>query len=271
LQLEGAGHDPAGRIGHRLSSVANAVTTQRRGRILVVTITREDKRNALNADVTAGIDEAMNELEDTGDLWCGILTGGSRFFSAGADLASGPGQPTPRGGIAGLIQRERVKPLIAAVEGFALGGGMELVLCCDLVVAATNARFGLPEVKRGLMPDFGGAFRAVRALPVNIAREMLLTGEDLSAERAASLGFVNKLTEPGTALEGAVELAERVCANAPLATRAALATSALVARGDETDLWRYSNAAHERLLHSEDVAEGVSAFFGKRTPQWRGR
>jgi enoyl-CoA hydratase len=254
-----------------MASVITAVATQRRGRVLIITITREDKRNALNADVTAGIDQAMNDLEDSAELWCGILTGGRRFFSAGADLASGPGEPTPRGGIVGLIQRERTKPLIAAVEGFALGGGMELVLCCDLVVAATDARFGLPEVKRGLMPDFGGAFRAVRALPVNIAREMLLTGDDLSAERAASLGFVNKLTEPGTALEGALELAERVCASAPLATRAALATSALVARGNETELWRYSNAAHERLMRSEDVAEGVTAFFGKRTPQWRGR
>jgi enoyl-CoA hydratase len=251
--------------------VPKAVTTQRRGRVQVITITRDDKRNALNSDVTAGIDQAMNELEDSAELWCGILTGGPTFFSAGADLASGPGEPTPRGGIVGLIQRDRVKPLIAAVEGFALGGGMELVLCCDLVVAATNARFGLPEVKRGLMPDFGGAFRAVRALPANIAREMLLTGDDLSAERAASLGFVNTLTEPGLALEGAFELAERVCANAPLAIRAALATSALVARGDEAELWRQSNAAHERLLHSEDVAEGVAAFFGKRAPQWRGR
>jgi enoyl-CoA hydratase len=251
--------------------VAIVVTTRRRERVLIITITREDKRNAINSDVTAGIDQAMNELEDSADLWCGILTGGPRFFSAGADLTSGPGEPTPRGGIAGLIQRERTKPLIAAVEGFALGGGMELVLCCDLVVAATNARFGLPEVKRGLMPDFGGAFRVVRALPANIGRELLLTGDDLSSDRAASLGFVNKLTEPGRALEGALELAERVCANAPLATRAALATSALAARGDETGLWRYSDAAHERLMHSQDVAEGVAAFFGRRTPQWRGR
>jgi enoyl-CoA hydratase len=248
-----------------------AVSRERRGRVLVITIAREDKRNALNAEVTQGIDAAMNELEDADELWCGILTGGRRFFSAGADLASGPGEPTERGGIAGLIQRDRVKPLIAAVEGLALGGGMELVLCCDLVVAASDARFGLPEVKRGLMPDFGGAFRAVRALPPNIAREMLLTGDDLSADRAAALGFVNRLTDPGAALEGALELAERVCANAPLATRAALATSAQVARGDETALWQYSDAKHEMLLHSADVAEGIAAFFGKRSPNWQGR
>jgi enoyl-CoA hydratase len=247
------------------------VRSERLGRVLVITIEREDKRNAINAEVTRGLDAAMNELEDEAGLWCGILTGGRQFFSAGADLAQGPGEPTARGGIAGLIRRERVKPLIAAVEGFALGGGMELVLCCDLVVAASNARFGLPEVKRGLMPDFGGAFRVVRALPANIAREMLLTGDDLPAERAERLGFVNRLTGPGAALQGALELAERVCANAPLATRAALGTSALVARGEEGPLWQHSNAAHEMLLRTEDVAEGIAAFFGKRSPAWRGR
>jgi enoyl-CoA hydratase len=247
------------------------VSQERRGRILIITIEREEKRNALNAEVTAGLDSALNELEDDPELWCGVLSGGSRFFSAGADLAAGPGQPTARGGIAGLIQRDRVKPLIAAVEGFALGGGLELVLCCDLVVAAADARFGLPEVKRGLMPDFGGAFRIVRALPPNIAREMLLTGDDLTADRAAALGLVNRVTAPGAALDGALALAGRVCENAPLAVRAALATSAQAARGDETQLWAYSNARHADLLASEDVAEGIAAFFGKRDPRWTAR
>jgi enoyl-CoA hydratase len=241
------------------------VSQERRGRVLVITIDREEKRNALNAEVTAGLDAALNELEDDAELWCGILTGGSRFFSAGADLASGPGEPTERGGIAGLIQRDRAKPLIA------LGGGMELVLCCDLVVAAADARFGLPEVKRGLMPDFGGAFRVVRALPPNIAREMLLTGDDLTAQRAAALGFVNRVTAPGAALAGALALAERVCGNAPLAVRAALGTSAQVAHGDETELWAYSNARHAELLASEDVTEGIAAFFAKRAPAWKGQ
>ena len=247
------------------------VSQERRGRVLIITIEREEKRNALNAEVTAGLDSALNELEDDPELWCGVLSGGSRFFSAGADLAAGPGQPTARGGIAGLIQRDRVKPLIAAVEGFALGGGLELVLCCDLVVAAADARFGLPEVKRGLMPDFGGAFRIVRALPPNIAREMLLTGDDLTADRAAALGLVNRVTAPGAALDGALALAGRVCENAPLAVRAALATSAQAARGDETQLWAYSNARHADLLASEDVAEGIAAFFGKRDPRWTAR
>jgi enoyl-CoA hydratase len=251
--------------------MSSAVETETRDRVLIVTITREDKRNALNADVTAGIDAAMNELEDNPDLWCGLLTGGARFFSAGADLAAGPGEPTPRGGLVGLISRERTKPLIAAVEGFAVGGGMELVLCCDLVVAATNARFGLPEVKRGLMPDFGGAFRVARTLPPNVGREMLLTGTDLSAERAERLGFVNRLADPGEALATALELAEVICQNSPLGTRAALRVSAAAVRGDESALWAISHQAHESLLASEDVREGVSAFFEKRTPIWKAR
>ena len=239
--------------------------------MLIITMQREAKRNALNPEMTAGIDAGMNRLEDDPELWCGILTGGTSVFSAGADLTIGPGPPTPRGGLVGLITRQRVKPLIAAVEGFAVGGGMELVLSCDLVVAATSARFGLPEVKRGLMADFGGAFRAPQALPPNVAREMMLTGDELTAERAERLGFVNVLAEPGQALERALDLAERICANAPLAARAALAVSALVTRPDETELWRRSNEVHEGLLSTEDVREGLSAFFEKRRPNWNAR
>ena len=178
------------------------MTVSRRplGRVLVITIEREDKRNAINADVTAGLDAALNELEDDPDLWCGVLTGGERFFSAGADLAAGPGAPTPRGGIAGLIQRERVKPLIAAVEGFALGGGLELVLSCDLVVAARDARFGLPEVKRGLMPDFGGAFRIVRALPVNVGQGTAADRRRPGRGPGRAARVRQRLAEPGAAL-----------------------------------------------------------------------
>jgi enoyl-CoA hydratase/carnithine racemase len=248
-----------------------SVDTSARGRVLVVRMAREAKRNALNAAITAGIDAAMNRLEDDPELWCGILTGGERVFSAGADLATGPGEPTERGGIIGLIGRKRTKPLIAAVEGLALGGGLELVLCCDLVVASRGAAFGLPEVKRGLMPDFGGAFRASRLLPLNVARELLLTGDNLAAERAERLGFVNVVTEPGAALAGAVALAERVCANAPLAVREALAIVNQEATGDETASWERSDAAHGRLLATEDVREGIAAFFDRRSPQWAGR
>jgi len=248
-----------------------AVETERLGRVLVITIRREHKRNAIDASVTAGLDAALNSLEDDPELWCGILTGGPKVFSAGADLAAGTGDRTPRGGMAGIIRRQRTKPLIAAVEGYAIGGGMEMVLCCDLVVAARTATFGLPEVKRGLMPDFGGAFRVTRMLPANVAREMLLTGASMPAERAERLGFVNLVTEPGGALAAATELAGRVTRNAPLAVREALAIVNAEIIGNEEPSWERSDAAHARLVASEDVREGIEAFFGRRAPHWQGR
>jgi enoyl-CoA hydratase/carnithine racemase len=245
--------------------------TSRHDRTLVIRIDREEKRNALNPAVTAGIDQAMNELEDDPGLWCGILTGGTRLFSAGADLRTGPGEPTERGGIVGLIHRRRTKPLIAAVEGLALGGGVELVLCCDMVVAARTASFGLPEVKRGLMPDFGGAFRITRVLPRNIAYELLATGDNLTAERAERLGFVNILTEPGGALDAALALAERVNANAPLAVRAALDIAHREVAPDETANWEHSDATHAQLVKTADVREGIDAFLERRPAVWSAR
>ncbi len=250
---------------------AEVVQTGVSGQTLVVTLTRQEKRNALSPEVTEGVDAAMNRLEDDEGLRCGVLTGGPQIFSAGADLALGVGEPTARGGLVGLIRRRRSKPLIAAVEGLALGGGMELVLCCDLVVAARHAAFGLPEVKRGLIPDFGGSFRAARYLPVNVARELLLTGRRLDAERAERLGLVNVLTEPGDALAGALALAAEICANAPLAVREALAiVNEPVLHSDEAE-WQRSDAAHSRLLASEDVREGIAAFFERRAPTWQAR
>lgn len=248
-----------------------AITTELVNRTLIIRLDRPAKRNALNHEVTLELDAALNELDDNPEIWCGILTGSDTIFSAGADLATGPGEPTERGGIVGIINRVRRKPLIAAVEGMALGGGMELVFCCDMVVAANNASFGLPEVKRGLMPDFGGAFRAARLLPANIARELLLTGLPMTAERAERLGFVNYLTEPGKALEQALVLAEQITANAPLAVIEALSVFNAELNGDETAIWQKSHAAHERLLKTEDVMEGIGAFFEKRTPRWRGK
>jgi enoyl-CoA hydratase/carnithine racemase len=235
----------------------------------VVTIRRESKRNAIDPSVTAGLDKALNDYEDDPGQWCAVLYGGTEVFSAGADLGLGVGEPTLRGGLAGLITRERTKPLIAAVEGLAVGGGLELVLSCDLVVASTAAKFGLPEVKRGLMPDFGGAFRIMRALPPNVGRELLLTAKDLDAQRAERLGFVNRLVEPGRALEAALVLAEEICANAPLAVQGALKV-ANAARGDESELWRLSDEVHAGLITSKDLIEGVSAFFEKRSPRWSG-
>jgi enoyl-CoA hydratase/carnithine racemase len=247
-----------------------SVQTNRHDSVLVITLDRAQKRNALNPDITAGLDAALNQLEDDPALWCGILTGGTEVFSAGADLTIGPGPPTERGGLVGIITRTRSKPLIAAVEGLALGGGMEIVLCCDLVVASRSASFGFPEVKRGLMPDFGGAFRSARVLPANVAREMLLTAENLDAERAERLGFVNVLTEPGQALSGALALAGRICANAPLPVRESLSVVNHEINGDEGAAWERSDAAHARLLGTDDVKEGIAAFFERRPAHWTG-
>jgi len=248
-----------------------SVRTIRRGHVLALVMSREEKRNALNPDITKGIDEGLNQLEDDPELWCAILSGGASVFSAGADLKVGPGPKSERGGLVGLIHRQRAKPLIAAVEGLALGGGLELVLCCDLVVASTTAAFGLPEPKRGLMADFGGAFRTSRLLPANVARELLLTGDNLSAERAERLGFVNVLTEPGGALDGAFQLAERICANAPLAIRETIGVVNAEINGDESVSWARSEAAHARLARTEDFHEGIAAFFEHRDPVWRSR
>src|SRR3954452_18722674 len=198
------------------------VITERRGRVLVVRLDRPSKRNAIDAEMAAGLDAAMNTLHDDPEIWAGVLTGTDEAFSAGTPLVAGPGAPPPRAGEYGLARRRRTTPLVAAVEGVALGGGFELVLSCDLVVASRTALFGLPEVRLGLVANCGGLFRGPRLLPVNIARELLLTGDPMTAERAWSLGLVNELTDAGGAVAGALTVAERICANAPTAVRATL-------------------------------------------------
>ena len=248
-----------------------AVQTIRLEQTLIIGLNRPAKRNAINAAVTRGIDEALNLLEDDDDLWCAVITGGPAVFCAGVDLAEGPGDPTERGGQAGIITRSRTKPLIAAVEGNALGGGLEIVLSCDLVVASRTAAFGLPEVKRGLLAGFGGVFRAPRALPANVARELALTGESIDAERAERLGFVNRLVEPGLALDTALGLAATICGNAPLAVRESLALAHQEINGDESESWRASDAALGRLFETADLAEGVNAFLERRDPVWTAR
>lgn len=246
----------------------SAVRTSVIDGVLIVTLDRPTKRNALSWEVTAGIDAAMNRLEDDPALRVGILTGGTDIFSAGADLRAGVGYPTERGGLVGLIQRRRTKPMIAAVEGMALGGGMELVLSCDLVTASSSATFGLPEARLGLIPDFGGAFRAAKMLPANVAREMLLTAKPIDAERAERLGFVNRLTAPGGALDAALALAHDISANAPLAIREGLGVVNSSLIYDDQDDWARSDAAHLRLMLSRDLQEGIGAFFDRRSPDW---
>ena len=239
--------------------------------VLVITLCREAKRNAIDERVAAGIDAALNRLEDDPDLSVGILTGGPRMFCAGTDLAKTAGPPTPRGGEYGIIRRVRSKPLIAAVEGFALGGGMEVVLACDLVVASHGTRFGLPEIQKALVPTCGGLFRPVRALPLNIANEAMLTGDPFDAERLYALGFVNRLTEPGETLDAALALAERICANGPFALTQTMKVTRAVSAADDVVAWALSDGATAAIGRSDDASEGRNAFLEKRPPVWTGR
>lgn len=248
-----------------------SITLDRRGPVLVVSLDRERKRNAINPGMTAGLDRAMNLLEDDPELRVGVLQGSATAFSAGTDLLETSGEPSDRGGEYGLIRRHRSKPLVAAVEGAALGGGFEIVLACDLVVASTDASFGLPEASRGVVAACGGLFRAPRALPVNVARQLLLTGDSISAARAHELGLVNDLVEPGEALGGAMRLAERISSNGPVSVAASLHAVAAVSGLHDESGWRETQAALDAVLCSEDLAEGLAAFQEKRTPHWQGR
>jgi enoyl-CoA hydratase len=247
------------------------VRTERTGRLLVVRMCREAKRNAVNRQLADELDAAFNLLEDDDGLWAGVLTGTGSVFCAGSDLTAGGDYVTERGGEYGLIRRRRRKPLIAAVEGPALGGGMELVLACDLVVASRTARFGLPEVSRGLVATCGALFRAPHALPANLARELLLTGDPIDADRAYAGGLVNVVTEPGGAVAAAVALAERICANAPVAAQASLvAVNRWLAAAEEFG-WQVTADAVAAIGASEDHREGIAAFLEKRPPRWTGR
>ena len=247
------------------------VSRRRDGHVLVITMTRESKRNAMNRALADALDEALDELDDDPDLWVGVLTGGPTYFSAGSDLTAGGDYDTERGGEYGVIRRVRRKPLIAAVEGYALGGGMEIVLACDMVVAASNSRFGLPEVGIGVIPTCAGIFRAPQALPLNLAREMIFTGDPINAERAHAAGFVNVLTEPGGAVDGAIALARRVARNAPLSVQACLtAINAQLAPEIEAG-WLATDVAKQSIFGTEDAAEGVRSFLEKRPPEWQAR
>ena len=246
------------------------VKLKRDGRVLVIRMDRENKRNAVDRQLADELDAAFNLLDDDGELWAGVLTGSPTVFSAGSDLTAGGDYYTERGGEYGLIRRSRRTPLIAAVEGPALGGGLELVLACDLVVAGRNSRFGLPEVKRGLVPSCAGLFRAPRALPVNLARELALLGEPFDAERAQAAGLVNMITEPGDALTAAVTMAQQICTNAPVAVRASLLAIDSWLTGSDEAGWRATDEAVATIRASDDAREGIAAFLEKRPPTWTG-
>lgn len=245
------------------------------GHVGIITINRPGARNAVNDEVAHGIEAAIDRIEAERGVWVGIITGVPPVFCAGADLkminaGRGAELSTRKGGFAGITRRERTKPLIAAVDGPALAGGTEIVLTCDLVVASSTATFGIPEVKRSLVAAGGGLFRLPRKIPVNIAMEAALTGDPISAERAASFGLVNQVCDPGTALPAALALAERVTANAPVAVRESRRIVLEAALLDEKAGWKLSEEGMMHAVASEDFKEGLTAFIEKRPPNWAG-
>jgi enoyl-CoA hydratase len=247
------------------------VSCRRDGHVLVITMQRDAKRNAVNRELADAIDSALNELDDDDSLWAGVLTGSATFFCAGSDLTARGDYYTERGGEYGIVRRARRKPLIAAVEGPALGGGLEIVLACDLVVASATARFGLPEVCIGVVPTCAGLFRAPQTFPLNLARELILTGEPINAERAHAAGFVNVLTDAGGALEAAVALAQRICRNAPLSVQACLAAVNSCLADQAEAGWAATDAAKAAIFGTADATEGVQSFLERRPPVWKAR
>jgi enoyl-CoA hydratase len=253
-----------------------SVDFEKRGPFAVITINRPEARNAINADVASGIEEAIDKLEADDSIWLGILTGVPPVFCAGADLkainsGNAGGLSTKKGGFAGFVQRERTKPVIAAVDGPALAGGTEIVLAADLVVASTTATFGIPEVKRSLVAAAGGLFRMGRKIPLNVTMELALTGDPIDATRAHHFGLVNRLVEPGQALDEAIKLAEQITANAPIAVRESRKVVLEATNADDEIGWKMSAEGMAKAMASEDLAEGLTAFIEKRPPVWKGR
>ncbi|ABK70079.1 crotonase/enoyl-CoA hydratase family protein [Mycolicibacterium smegmatis] len=248
------------------------VLRERRDRTLIITINRPEARNAFNLAVAKGLAEAVDELDDTQELSVGIITGAGGTFCAGMDLkgfASGELPHVPGRGI-GFTEKPPRKPLIAAVEGYALAGGTEIVLATDLVVASRTAKFGIPEVKRGLVAAGGGLLRLPKRIPYQKALELALTGDNFTAEEAAAWGFVNKLTEPGEALAGALELAERITANGPLAVAVTKEVIVKSAEWSEAEMWKKQGELIGPVFSSKDAIEGATAFAEKRKPNWTG-
>ena len=256
------------------ASDSQPVLTERRDGVLIVTINRPQARNAINKAVAEGIAAAMDTLDSDPELSVGILTGASGTFCSGMDLkafVAGENPHVEGRGFAGLAFCPPRKPLIAAVEGWALAGGCEIVLACDLVIAATSAKFGIPEVKRGLAAAAGGLFRLPVRIPYHVAMELVLTGDPVEAPRAYELGLVNRLTDPGAALAVALEYAAKIAANGPLAV---VASKNIVQHANG---WSDEEARSKQdevlrpVLTSEDAVEGAKAFAEKRPALWKGR
>ena len=247
--------------------------------VALFTLDRPRQRNAVNEELSNLMESLLDAFEADEGMWVGIVCSSTpdKVFSAGADLKAvslGQSLDSVKGGFGGIALYPRTKPLIAAVDGPALAGGCEIALACDLIVASTAARFGVPEVKRSLIPAAGGMFRLPQRIPKAVAMEMILTGDPISSERAHAVGLVNALTPPGRALEGALALAQRIVINAPLAVMEARAVT-LAALGDTppvtTKLMRASEKGLQKLFLTDDFLEGPLAFLEKRAPKWSGK
>ncbi|HEV7210713.1 MAG TPA: crotonase/enoyl-CoA hydratase family protein [Blastococcus sp.] len=256
------------------STADDEVLVERRGGVQLITINRPQAKNALNKAVAEAIAAAVDELDASDELRVGVLTGAGGTFSAGMDLKAflrGESPSIEGRGLCGITQTPPRKPLIGAVEGWALAGGFELLLACDLVVAAETARFGVPEVKRSLVAAGGAALQLPRRVPFAIALELLLTGDPLTAPRAAEVGLVNRLTPEGGALDGALEFAARIAENGPLAVAATKTIARNSADWTLDDGWRRQAELIAPVFASEDAREGSTAFAEKRAPVWKGR
>jgi enoyl-CoA hydratase len=254
--------------------MSDEVLVERRGAVQVITINRPEARNALNGAVAAGVRDAVDELDADGTLQVGVLTGAGGTFSSGMDLKAflkGETPAFPGRGLCGITQTPPRKPMIAAAEGWALAGGFELVLACDLVVAGASAKFGVPEVKRSLVAGGGGALLLARRIPRALALEMLLTGDPVDARRAAEIGLVNHVVDDGKAVDTAVELASKIAANGPLAL---IATKEIANGGGDwsaAERWDEMARLMGPVFTSQDAQEGARAFAEKRAPVWKGQ
>ncbi len=242
--------------------------------IMTVTLNRPEAKNAANKALAEGVAAAMDQLDESDDIQVAILTGAGNTFCAGMDLKAFVSGETPQiegRGFAGLTERGPRKPLIAAVEGYALAGGLELAISCDLIVTADNAKFGIPETKRGLAAAAGGLMKLPRQIPPRIAMELALTGEFIDAARAAELGLVNQVVPAGTALDAAKALAAKIVANGPLAV--AISKQVILESIDWTaeDMWKKQGELVMPVFVSEDAIEGATAFAEKRAPNWKGK
>ena len=242
--------------------------------IMTVTLNRPEARNAANRALAEGVAAAMDELDSNDDIRVAILTGAGGTFCSGMDLKAFISGETPSvegRGFAGLTEATPRKPLIGAIEGYALAGGLELAISCDLLVSADNAKFGIPEVKRGLAAAAGGLMKLPRQIPSRIAMELALTGEFIDASRAKELGLINEIVPAGTALEAAKVLAAKIVANGPLAVAVSKQVVLESADWDSDTMWQKQQELVMPVFVSEDAIEGATAFAEKRAPNWKGK